>query len=96
MKITNIGNFVGYKKEVAKLTKTEKVQSKNYDMIQISKNQSMEKPSTADNIDNVKNKLVNDLNAENDAAKIENIRAQISANTYVVDSKELARILMSI
>ena len=97
MKITNVSNFMGYKNNSSNIKKTDKVDSKKYDTIQISKNNIINTQSNNTfDIEKTKSKIVNELNNDANADKIEQLKAQINNNAYVVTPEELAKILLSI
>lgn len=97
MKITNVSNFMSYNSNTSKIKKNDVAVSKKFDTIQINKNNlvNIENNSSLD-VDKLKNKIVNEINNESNIDKIEFLRQQINNKTYVVDSEELARIMLSI
>ncbi len=97
MKITNVSNFMSYNNNTSKIKKNDVVVSKKFDTIQINKNNIINSESNNIlDVDKVKNKIVNDISNENNVDKIEFLRQQINNKTYVVDSEELARIMLNI
>ena len=97
MKITNISNFMSYNNNTSKIKKNEAVVSKKFDTININKSNIINaESSNALDVDKLKNKMVNEINQENSTDKIEFLRNQISNKTYVVNSEELAKLILSI
>lgn len=97
MKITNVSNFMSYNNNTSKIKKNDAVVSKNYDTIQINKiNIINSESNNALDVDKIKNKVVSEISNENSVDKIEFLRQQINNKTYVVDSEELARIMLNI
>ncbi len=97
MKITNVSNFMSYNNNTSKIKKNDAVVSKKFDTIQINKNNIINAESNnVLDVDKLKNKIVNEINNEDNANKIEFLRQQINNKTYVVNSEELAKIMLSI
>jgi len=97
MKITNISNFMSYNNNTSKIKKNDAVVSKKFDTIQINKNNIINaESSNVLDVDKLKNKIVNEIDNEDNANKIEFLRQQINNKTYVVNSEELAKIMLSI
>ena len=97
MKITNVSNFISYNSNTSKIKKNDVTVSKKFDTIQINKNNlvNVENSNSLD-VEKLKNKIVNEINDESNVDKIEFLRQQINNKTYIVDSEELARIMLSI
>lgn len=97
MKITNVSNFMSYNSNTSKIKKNDIAVSKKFDTIQINKNNlvNVENSNSLD-VDKLKSKIVNEINDESNVDKIEFLRQQINNKTYIVDSEELARIMLSI
>ncbi len=97
MKITNVSNFISYNSNTSKIKKNDVAVSKKFDTIQINKNNlvNVENSNSLD-VEKLKNKIVNEINDESNVDKIEFLRQQINNKTYIVDSEELARIMLSI
>ena len=97
MKITNISNFMSYNNNTSKIKKNDVVVSKKYDTIQINKNNIINaENNSASDVDKIKNKIANEVKSETSADKIEFLKQQINNKTYVVDSEELAKIILNI
>lgn len=97
MKITNVSNFMSYNNNTSIIKKNDAIVSKKFDTIQINKNNIINAESNnVLDVDKLKNKIVNEINNEDNANKIEFLRQQINNKTYVVNSEELAKIMLSI
>ena len=97
MKITNISNFMSYNNNTSKIKKNDVVDTKKFDTIQINKSNfiTVENNNSLD-VDKIKNRITSEINSENNADKIEFLRQQINNKTYVVNSEELAKIMLEI
>lgn len=97
MKITNINNYMKYSNNASKIKKNEVLVSKKFDTIQINKNSLINaENNNALDVDKLKSKIVNEVNNENSVNKIEFLKQQINNKTYVVNSDELAKIILNI
>lgn len=97
MKISNINNFTNYNSNVSKIKKKDVEAPKKYDVIQINKNNFMNNENKSSiNIDQLKNKIVDEIRSESKAGRLEFLRQQINDNKYVVDANELAKIMLEI
>lgn len=92
MKINNINSYMGYNgaKKPAKPAE-EAVKSKNYDMVQINKNDK----SSGNNIEKLKKDVAADINKEISTSKIESIRESIKNKTYEIDVEEIVKKLLN-
>ena len=97
MKITNVSNFMSYNNNTSKIKKNDVVSSKKFDTVQINKNNIINAEiNNVLDVDKLKNKIVNEINNENSVDKIEFLKQQINNKTYVVNSEELAKIMLDI
>lgn len=97
MKIANINNFTSYNSNLTKVKKKDTEIQKKYDVIQINKNNSISNESNNSfNIDQLKNKIVDEIKNESKAGRLEFLKQQINDNKYVVDADELARIMLDL
>lgn len=97
MKISNINNFTNYNSNVSKIKKKDVEAPKKYDVIQINKNNFMNNENKSSiNIDQLKNKIVDEIRSESKAGRLEFLKQQINDNKYVVNADELAKIMLEI
>jgi len=97
MKITNVNNFMSYNSNVSKIKKKDIGVPKKYDVIQINKNNFISNENNNSlNIDQLKNKIVDEIKSESQSGKLEFLRQQIIDKKYVVDSEELAKIMLDL
>lgn len=97
MKIDNINNYVNYHKNVSTIKRKTNCLSDKCDRIKINKlNRNYAKNIEAKDISDIKNKIVLELNDENELKKVESLKIKIENNSYNVDSNELAQILLNI
>ncbi len=97
MKIANINNYTSYNNNLTKIKKKETDTQKKYDVIQINKyNPISNEGNNSFNIDQLKNKIVDEIKNESNAGRLEFLRQQINDDKYVVDADELARIMLDL
>lgn len=97
MKIGNISNFTNYNNNVSKIKKKDIEAPKKYDVIQINKNNFISNENSNPlNIDQLKNKIVDEIKNESQAGRLDFLRQQINDNKYVVNAEELARIMLEL
>ncbi len=97
MKISNVSNFMSYKNNSSIVKKDEVVKSKNYDTIQINKNNIINvENNNAFDVEKLKSKIVSEVEAQTNANKIEQIKNQVNNKAYIVNSEELAKIMLQI
>ena len=100
MKITNINNYMAYKNTQPKAKKTEAKASMHFDVIEINsrakvaeENVNAANSKTID-IEELKKRIVSEVNTETAKNKLEKIKSQINEDLYTIDEDEIAGLLL--
>lgn len=96
MKISNINNYMNYKSNNINIKKNDVTKSKKFDTIQINKSAREINENQTPDINTIKKQLLSDINIDHNVDRIEQIKQQIENNTYDVNTKELAQILLNL
>lgn len=91
MKIHNINNYINYNGNKKPLKHEETIKSKNYDVIEISKNI---KDKGNIEFEKIKKDITSQINIETSVEKIERIKESINNNTYQIDVDEMVKRLL--
>jgi anti-sigma28 factor (negative regulator of flagellin synthesis) len=92
MKIQNIGNFMNYKGNSKPIKNEEQVKTKNYDVIEI--NGKSQRDNKASTLNNIKQKVVSQVNQETNAEKISRIKESLNNKDYKIDVEEIVNKLL--
>lgn len=92
MKIQNIGNFMNYKSNSKPIKNEEQAKTKNYDVIEI--NGKSQRDSKASTLNNIKQKVVSQVNQETNAEKISRIKESLNNKDYKIDVEEIVNKLL--
>jgi anti-sigma28 factor (negative regulator of flagellin synthesis) len=92
MKIQNIGSFMNYKGNSKPIKNEEQAKAKNYDVIEI--NGKSQRNSKASTLNNIKQKVVSQVNQETNAEKISRIKESLNNKDYKIDVEEIVNKLL--
>jgi len=91
MKIQNVNNYMNYKGNTKPIKNEEHTKAKNYDVIEI-KNKPIQKEETK--LESIKKNVVEKINQETNADKINRIKESIHNKTYSIDVEEIVNKLL--
>ncbi len=86
MKIQNISNHMNFKGNAKPIKNEEQVKAKNYDVIEI-KSKIPRQDETK--LESIKKNVVEKINQETNAEKINRIKESINNKTYSIDVEEI-------
>lgn len=93
MRINNINNFINYNGNTKPVKHEEAVKSKNYDVIEITKNKT-ELDKNDLKLEGIKKDIVLQVNKETDSEKLIRIKESIKNKTYNTDVDEIVKRLL--
>lgn len=93
MKIQNINNYINYNGNKKPVKAEETIKNKNYDVIEINKNNTIKDKSDSD-IEKIKKKITLQVNAETNIEKLDRIKESIDNNSYQIDVDEIVKRLL--
>lgn len=91
MKIQNISNYMNYKGISKPIKNTEQVKAKNYDVIEIKGKVTLQEDIK---LESIKKNIVEKINQETNAEKINKIKESINNKTYCIDVEEIVNKLL--
>lgn len=94
MKIQNINNYINYNGNTKPVKREEEaIKNKNYDVIEINKNNKTKVQEKVD-YEKIKSNIVQDVKKETSDEKIERIKESVNNNTYQIDVDEIVKRLL--
>nr|WP_312577355.1 flagellar biosynthesis anti-sigma factor FlgM [Sedimentibacter sp.] len=94
MKIQKINNYINYNGNTKPVKHEELIKNKNYDVIEINKD-NVNKDKMSGNIsEKVKDEITSQIKKETSSEKINRIKESIDNNTYQIDVDEIVKRLL--